>query len=173
MGATDLTRPWVCVLGGNLGQYLDLDLGRTVVITTVCITPGWVGEDASGVDQWPLHRVPTVVQWNVDENAPIMQSTGAAHGPACKRIPGRGLLASHVILLIQQTSRPAADTPSPTSGPDDGLLSGILDPAPSSSPPSPEASPALPGLSGDTPPSESVDNTFAVSSVQLCGSFPT
>jgi hypothetical protein len=169
VGATDLTRPWVCVLGGNLGQYLDLDLGRTMVVTTVCITAGWVGQDASGVDQWPLHRVPTIVQWSLDDNPPIGQNTGNAPGPACKHIPGRGLLASHIILLVQETSRPPAEPPaSATPGPDDGLTDSILDPRV----PTSEA-PALPAISGDNKPSDPVDNTMAVSSVQLSGYSPT
>ena len=39
------TQAWVCVTGGNIGQYLVLNLGRSMVITAVSITPGWVGAD--------------------------------------------------------------------------------------------------------------------------------
>lgn len=48
----DSTQAWVCVTGGNVGQYLVIDLGRSMVVTAVSITPGWVGADASGVDQY-------------------------------------------------------------------------------------------------------------------------
>src|SRR6202012_3823556 len=36
---------WVCVTGGNIGQYVRLNLGRTMVITAACVAPGWVGND--------------------------------------------------------------------------------------------------------------------------------
>ena len=52
-------RPGSVCTGGNIGQYLVLNLGRSMVVTAVSITPGWVGADASGADQWHQHRVLT------------------------------------------------------------------------------------------------------------------
>ena len=80
----DSTQAWVCVTGGNIGQYLVLNLGRSMVITAVSITPGWVGADASGADQWHQHRVLTRVQWSFNDTPPtvVPQQTASVHGEA-------------------------------------------------------------------------------------------
>ena len=85
----DSTQAWVCVAGGNIGQYLVLNLGRTMVITAVSITPGWVGTDPSGADQWQQHRVLTRVQWSFNDSPPtvVPQDTGSVHGDAVKPMP--------------------------------------------------------------------------------------
>ncbi|SOJ57028.1 hypothetical protein MSIMFB_04506 [Mycobacterium simulans] len=174
----DSTQAWVCVTGGNVGQYLVLNLGRSMVVTAVSITPGWVGADASGADQWHQHRVLTRVQWSFNDTPPtvVPQETASVHGEAAKPMPTRGVLASRIIMLVQETGRAPADTTpttSPAPGAGGGLIGEILgtpaapaDPAPTSS------TPALPGLPADQSHTDPADNTFAVSAIKIFGHPP-
>jgi hypothetical protein len=169
----DPARAWVCVRGGVDGQVLHLDLGRTMVITAVSITPGWVGTDSSGADQWSAHRVVTRVQWifNDDAHTVVTQTTGNVRGEAVQPIPHRGVLASTITAIVLETSRAPADpTPTTAAPPAGGLLDTVLGPplsAPSNTPPPPNDF----GLN-DTQPSDPAANTFAVSSVKILGHPP-
>lgn len=173
----DSTQAWVCVHGGNIGQYLVLNLGRTMVITAVSITPGWVGADASGADQWQQHRVVTRVQWSFNDSPPtvVPQETGSVHGDAVKPMPDRGVLASRIIMMVQETGRAPADS-APTSSPGPapgGLLDGVLGPPPGTDQPTPAPTTAvLPGLPDDQSRTDPADNTFAVSSIKIFGHPP-
>jgi hypothetical protein len=167
----DPSRAWVCVRGGVDGQVLTLDLGRTMVVTAVSITPGWVG-DASGTDQWPAHRVVTRVQWifNDDAATVVTQHTGNVHGEAVQAIPHRGVLASKITAIILETARAPADSaPTTTTAAPDGLLDTILGPAPA--PPGDMPAPPLPDATA-AQPDDPADNTFAVSSVKVLGHAP-
>lgn len=173
--SADPTQAWVCVTGGNAGQFVVLNLGRSILITAVSLTPGWVGTDTSGVDQWHQHRVATRVQWSFNDSPPtaIAQDTESVHGEATKALPERGVLASRVILLIQETARAPADvapTSSPTPGPG-GLFGDILGPA--ATEPSPPGSAAvLPGVADDPARTDPADNSFAISSIKIFGHPP-
>jgi hypothetical protein len=177
VAGSDSTQAWVCVHGGNIGQYLVLNLGRTMVITAVSITPGWVGADASGADQWQQHRVVTRVQWSFNDSPPtvVPQETGSVHGDAVKPMPDRGVLASRIIMLVQETGRAPADS-APTSSPGPapgGLLDGVLGPPPGTDQPTPAPTTAvLPSLPDDESRTDPADNTFAVSSIKIFGHPP-
>lgn len=179
ISGTDTTQAWVCVHGGMLGQHLVINLGRTMVITAVSLTPGWVGADAAGADQWLQHRVVTRLQWSFNDSPPtvVAQETHSVHGEAPQPMPGRGVLASRIILLIQETGRAPADvasslTPSPAPG-SSGLFTDILGPPASPTEPSPTGTTgALPGLPADQTRTDPADNTFAVSSVKIFGHPP-
>jgi hypothetical protein len=189
VAGTDRTRAWVCVRAGADGQVLTLDLGQPMKVTAISIVPGWVGADTSGADQWLQHRVITRVQWiliNGDQRIAVPQNTNNVHGEAVQQMPGngpdRGVLASQIQMIVQQTSRAPADTPAanPTPGapgaPDQGgpqltdVLGGPIGaPAepPSSTPPAPLGGPASDSANGDP-----ADNTFAVSSIKVIGHLP-
>lgn len=174
VAGTDPTQAWVCVHGGIVGQHLVLNLGRTMVITGVSITPGWVGSDASGADQWLQHQVIKRLQWSFNDSPPtvVPQETHAVHGEAPQALPGRGVLASRIILLVLETGRAPAETaptstPNPTAG-SGGLLGEVLGPTPAGeASPTPTAS--LPADQSNTDPA---DNTFAVSSIRIFGHPP-
>jgi hypothetical protein len=173
----DTTQAWVCVHGGNIGQYLVLNLGRTMVITAVSIAPGWVGADASGADQWQQHRVVTRVQWSFNDSPPtvVPQDTDSVHGDAAKPMPDHGVLASRIIMLVQETARAPADT-APTTNPAQppgGLLEGVLGPPLTLDEQTPTSGiAAMPGLPGDQTHTDPADNTFAVSSIKIFGHPP-
>lgn len=180
----DPTQAWVCVRGGADGQVLTLDLGRTMTVTAIRLTPGWVGQDASGADQWLQHRVLTRVQWILSDhgNEPtvVPQETGNVHGEAPQPMPGQGVLASTITMVVLETARPPADAPptgqTPASPPDAGggllndVLGAPLGAPPASTPPVPDD--PQPGLPGEQPQSDPVDNTFAVSSITVEGHPP-
>ncbi|MDQ1246197.1 MAG: hypothetical protein QG597_564 [Actinomycetota bacterium] len=172
----DPTRAWVCVRDGVDGQVLTLDLGRTMLVTAVSLTPGWVGTDPTGTDQWPAHRVVTKVQWifDADPSTVITQNTGNIRGEAVQPVPGRGVLASTVTMIVLQTSRPPADvTPPPSGAP--GSTGGLFEePLPPAGKPTAGATESfsLPGLPRSTI-SDPVDSTFAVSAVKVLGHPPT
>lgn len=174
----DSTQAWVCVTGGNVGQYLVLNLGRSMVITAVSITPGWVGADASGADQWHQHRVLTRLQWSFNDTPPtvVPQDTASAHGEATKPMPARGVLASRIIMLVQETGRAPADitpTTTPAPGGGGGLIGEVLGPPATPADPAPTSSiPAPPGLPADSSHTDPADNTFAVSSIKIFGHPP-
>lgn len=182
VASPETTQAWVCVTGGNVGQYLTLELGRTMVVTAVSITPGWVGTDTSGVDQWQQHRVVTRVQWSFNDTPPtvVAQDTHNVHGEAPQPMPKhgdeQGVLASQITVLVQETSRAPADvaTSSAPAPPPDGLFGEVLGPPPTSLAPAPStaAEPVLPGLPGEQSHSDPIDNTFAVSSIQVFGHSP-
>lgn len=168
---TDPTQAWVCVTGGNIGQYVRLDLGRTMVITAACVTPGWVGHDASGADQWGQHSVLTRVQWTFNDSPPtvVPKDTNSVHGDACQPMPGHGVLASTVLMLVQGVGRAPADAAPTTSTPagDDGPLGPIL------GPPAPAPAPSTdPGTGADQAHTDPADNSFATSSIKLFGHPP-
>ncbi|MDM3908852.1 hypothetical protein QRB40_24075 [Mycobacterium intracellulare subsp. chimaera] len=176
VAGTDSTQAWVCVTGGNVGQYLIINLGRTMVVTAVSITPGWVGADASGADQWHQHRVLTRVQWSFNDTTPtaVPQETGSVHGEATKPMANSGVLASRIIMLVQETGRAPADTTStsPTPG-GGGVLGEVLGPPAAPADPTPTSStPALPGMPADASHTDPADNTFAVSSIKIFGHSP-
>lgn len=180
-------RAWICVRDGADGQVLTLDLGRPMKITAISIVPGWVGTDNAGADQWLQHRVVTRVTWiliNGNQRVAVPQNTGNVHGEAVQQMPGdgpdRGVLASQILMIVQQTSRAPADTPAPSPGPTarapgGGPLPDILG-APlggiSSTPPSAEAPPIGGGPGADSANGDPADNTFAVSSIKVIGHLP-
>lgn len=171
----DPTQAWVCVTGGNVGQFLIINLGRTMVVTAVSITPGWVGADASGADQWHQHRVLTRVQWSFNDSPPtaVPQETGSVHGEATKPMANSGVLASRIIMLVQETGRAPADTtPTTYPAPGGGVLGEVLGPPAAPADPAPTSTPALPGLPADTSHTDPADNTFAVSSIKIFGHSP-
>lgn len=164
------TTPWVCVRSVD-GQVLEIDLGRTFVITAVSIVPGAVNKTDVGPDQpdpWLQHRVVTRVQWQFNDTDRTVknQNTGNVRGEAVESVRP-GVLASKITVIIQETSRPPAIAPSgtaptPPPGAGQSILGDILGGDQGGAAPAP----VLPG--GDTS-RDPVDGTFAVSSIKIIG----
>jgi len=165
------TTPWVCVRSVD-GQVLEIDLGRTFVITAVSIVPGAVNKTEVSPDQpdpWLQHRVVTRVQWqfNDTERTVKNQNTGNVRGEAVESIRP-GVLASKITLIIQETSRPPAIAPTdspaappPSAGP--SILGDILGGNQGDAPP------PVPVFPGGSTPRDPADGTFAVSSIKIIG----
>jgi hypothetical protein len=172
MSGNDPRNAFVCVRGGGDGQTITIDLGRSYVITAICLTPGWVGQDGSGVSQWSQHRVVTLVQYMFDGDPTtlVVQDTKNIHGEAVQ--PIKHQVASKIQVLIRQTSRPPAEPPQPSTqpAPGGGGLPNIFgDALPSvSAPPPVLALDPVTGQPTDTN-SDPVDATFAISSLKILG----
>lgn len=179
VASEDPTRAWVCMRDSD-GQVLTLDMGKPMKVTAISLTPGWIGTDASGTDQWMKHRVVTRVQWiliNGADRTVVTQDTKNAHGPVVQPMPSngpdQGVLASKIQMIILQTSRPPADTPTtpaPGGGPANGggFLDSVLG-APLAGAPAPGVDPNFGTGEGNSDP---VDNTVAISSIQIIGHPP-
>ncbi len=162
----DPTQAWVCVRDGVDGQVIEIQLGRPMLITAVSQTP-WIGTDSSGAEQWLQHRVVTRGQWTFNTVPPttVTQNTGTVHGEAVQAMPERGVLASAVTLLIQETSRPTADTP-PESTEAPNPFGAILPPSAGDSPMTNLLGPA------ETAGADPSDTTVAISNIKIIGHPP-
>lgn len=132
-------------------------------MTAIVLTPGWVGKDPSGAEQWSQHRVVATVQYicNDAERTLLTQETANVHGEAT--IAVHGVMASRITMLIRQTARPPAQPPStPTAG-------GGLDPLLGQPSQSPTETPTQAPLFGQPSNSDPVDATFAISRLQIIG----
>lgn len=169
------TTPWICVRSVD-GQVLQIDLGRTFVITAVSIVPGAVNKvDNGGGDQtdpWLQHRVVTRVQWQFNDTDRTVksQNTGNVRGEAVEPIRP-GVLASKITVIIQETSRPPVIAPSGTTpapgptppGAGPSILGSILGDQGGSTQTPPPVGP------DDTASPDPADGTFAVSSIKIIG----
>ncbi|AFM20624.1 hypothetical protein Mycch_6024 (plasmid) [Mycolicibacterium chubuense NBB4] len=167
------TTPWVCVRSVD-GQVLQIDLGRTFVITAVSIVPGAVNKvDNGGGDQtdlWLQHRVVTRVQWQFNDTDRTVknQNTGNVRGEAVEPIKP-GVLASKITVIIQETSRPPVIAPSGTTPgpPPPGTRPSILGSILGDQGGTAQAPP--PAVPGDATSPDPADGTFAVSSIKIIG----
>jgi hypothetical protein len=171
---------WVCVRGTPDeqvdGQVLQVGFACdaaqpasvcSYLVNSVSVIPGSVAKTTGDHDDWLAHRVVSRLQYNFyngDELAEILtQDTGNAHGPvtAALRQP---VLASRVVVIILQTSRPPIAPLPDTNG-------AGAEPQPGQAEPTPD-----PGQVGAalTPSalSDPVDATFAVANLQFYGHQP-
>jgi hypothetical protein len=165
------TTPWVCVRSVD-GQVLEIDLGRTFVITAVSIVPGAVLKIDTAPDQpdpWLQHRVVTRVQWQFNDTDRTVknQHTGNVRGEAVESIRP-GVVASKITVIVQETSHPPAIAPTgtpgpPTPGSGPTILGDILGGNQNAAQ---APVPVMPGTDGSRDPA---DGTFAVSSIKIIG----
>jgi hypothetical protein len=172
---------WVCVRGTPEeqvdGQVLQVGFtcdaaGQASVcsylVNSVSVTPGSVAKTSGDQDDWLAHRVVSRLQYNFyngDALAEILtQDTGNVHGPVAATLR-RPVLASRVVVIILQTSRPPA-APVPDTNP------AGAEPQPGSADPAPGAGPSTAALS-PSPVSDPVDATFAVAALQFHGHQPS
>lgn len=165
MTGSDPHNAFVCATGGSDGQVIEIDLGKSYVITAISLTPGWVGTDGSGVSQWSQHRVVTTVQWTFNDvdRSLVTQETKNIHGEAVQ--PIKRVLASKIRMLIRETSRPPAN---PSDGQPEAAEPGGLPALPHTPPPAGFGDP----LFGNSPNSDPVDASFAISSLKIIGHEP-
>jgi len=175
---------WVCVRGTPDeqadGQVLHIDFSCdaarpasacSYLVTSVSVTPGSVVNTPGGQDDWLAHRVVSRLQYNFyngDELADILtQDTGDVHGPAAAELR-HPVLASQVVVIILQTSRPPA---SPLPNTSDTADPGAAQPQPQNVDPGPDpretTAPTSPSALSDP-----VDATFAVAAMQFFGHRP-
>jgi hypothetical protein len=164
MDGADPRNAFVCARGGLDGQVISIELPKTFVVTAIVLTPGWVGKDASGTEQWPQHRVVSTVQYtfNDSDGTLITQETQNVHGEAT--IAVKRVMASRMTMLIRQTARPPAQPPSTAPTPAGGLDSILGDRAPSVAP-----LPQVPIFGQSATDTDPADATFAISRLKIIG----
>ncbi|WP_099039972.1 hypothetical protein [Mycobacterium neglectum] len=161
MAGTDPHAAFVCVRGGGDGQFIDIELPGTHLITAISGEFGWVGTDASGTKPWSQYRVVTTVQYtfNDTDGTLVTQETKNVHGEAVQ--PIKRVLASKIRMLVRETSRPPAQP--------EGGASATNKP----SGPLGLELPQLPGvLGGGQQNSDPVDAAFAIKSLKIIGHKP-
>ena len=166
---------WVCVRGTQDatvdGQVLHVDFGRTIVLSAVSVTPGWVAKTAGGRDEWMQHRVVSRLQYIFDDTDRTIfpQDTGNTHGPVTTPLPHK-VLASRVTVVILQTARPpASPLPSVTPPVSPGFGESVL--GPDGAPlPADSAAVTEPVPLGES--TDPVDATFAISTLKFLGHEP-
>lgn len=170
----DSATPFICVLHGP-GQIVDLQLGppgmpESFVVTGVLMVPGAVGapnRPATEPDPWLAHRVPTRVQWSFNDpaNTVVSMQTHNVRGEVVKPVPR--VTASHVQVIIQETSRPPVAQPAAAPEQQGSNIFGDI----LGTPPAGTQAPALPG-DGNAGQSDASDRTFAISAIKIIGHRP-
>lgn len=163
------TTPWVCVRSVD-GQVLEIDLGRTFVITAVSIVPGAINKTDTNPDQpdpWLQHRVVTRAQWQFNDTDRTVknQNTGNVRGEAVESIRP-GVVASKITVIVQETSRPPAIAPTGPASPPPGSGPSILGDILGGNQNAAAQAPVMPGADASRDPA---DGTFAVSSIKIIG----
>ena len=63
-------RAWVCDRYNLIdGSILNIFFDKTVIITKICVVPGWNSVTPDGKDEWGRHRLTTALTWRMGGNA--------------------------------------------------------------------------------------------------------
>lgn len=123
---------WICVRAQGIdGAILTLTFRRPVVITEVSLVPGFNYVEASGVDRWTEHRLPTKLLWTFNDDTELIQDIVPARTGATMKV--NAIATQSVSLTVMQTGAPKAeqvesDLPfalSPSTGTDSFALSHL------------------------------------------------
>lgn len=123
---------WVCVRAQGIdGAMLTLTFRRPVVITEVSLVPGFNYVEASGVDRWTEHRLPTKLLWTFNDDTELVQDIIPARTGATMKV--NAVATQTVSLTVMQTDSPKSeqtesDLPfalSPSTGTDSFALSHL------------------------------------------------
>lgn len=123
---------WICVRAQGIdGAILTLAFRRPVVITEVSLVPGFNYVEASGVDRWTEHRLPTKVLWTFNDDTELIQDIVPARTGATMKV--NAIATQSVSLTVMQSAAPKSeqvesDLPfalSPSTGTDSFALSHL------------------------------------------------
>lgn len=85
--AADKTRAWVCLRIDGLDlNVLNITFSSEVVITSICLVPGWDYVAPDGRDEWARHRLITAVTWRMGGQA-FPQEINPTRPGVCKQFP--------------------------------------------------------------------------------------
>ncbi len=123
---------WICVRAQGIdGAILTLTFRRPVVITEVSLVPGFNYVEASGVDRWTEHRLPSKLLWTFNDDTELVQDIVPARTGATLKV--NAVATQTVSLTVMQTVTPKSeqvesDLPfalSPAAGSDSFALSHL------------------------------------------------
>lgn len=108
--STDKKDAWVCVRAQGIdGAILTLTFRRPVVITEVSLVPGFNYVEASGVDRWTEHRLPSKLLWTFNDDTELVQDIAPTRTNASMKV--NAVATQSVSLTVMQTVSPDADQP--------------------------------------------------------------
>jgi hypothetical protein len=123
---------WICVRAQGIdGAILTLTFRRPVVITEVSLVPGFNYVEASGVDRWTEHRLPTKLLWTFNDDTELIQDIVPARTGATMKV--NAIATQSISLTVMQTATPKAEQVesglpfalSPSTGTDSFALSRL------------------------------------------------
>lgn len=174
LAVPDSPTAFICVLHGP-GQIINLQLGppgmpQSFVVTGVVMVPGAVGapnRPATEPDPWLAHRVPTRAQFSFNDpaNTVVSMQTHNVRGEVAQPVPR--VTASHVQVIIQETSRPPVAQPAPGPEQQGGNIFGDI----LGTPPAGTQTSGGPG-DANAGQSDASDRTFAISAIKIIGHRP-
>lgn len=103
----DVTRAWLCERRFGLdGNILNVSFAEPVVITQICVVPGWNYVAPDGRDEWARHRIAASVSWRMGGQLFPQKLTPTRTG-VCQNFPG--VITQEMSMTITASARPAAE----------------------------------------------------------------
>lgn len=97
-------RAWVCVrINGRDLNVLNITFDKPVVITSICIVPGWDYVAPDGRDEWSRHRLATAVTWRMGGKF-YPQPIAPTRTGVCKQFPS--MITQEMSMTITASARP-------------------------------------------------------------------
>ena len=115
---SDPSQAWVCGRVNNIDlEQITIQFPRPVVVTSICVVPGFAYVEPNGEDRWLEHRLVNSINWRLGGEQLIQPIKPTREG-SCWDVPR---VATQVILgTIMSSERP------PAVGSSTGPLPGIL-----------------------------------------------
>ncbi|WP_043367853.1 hypothetical protein [Mycolicibacterium conceptionense] len=115
--AADKTRAWVCLRIDGLDlNVLNITFNAEVVITSICLVPGWDYVAPDGRDEWARHRLVTAVTWRMGGQA-FPQEINPTRPGVCKQFPTDPPISTREMsMTITASTRPPLGKDQVSSG---------------------------------------------------------
>lgn len=111
----DDSRAWVCERRWGLdGNVLNISFSGPMVITQICVVPGWNFVHPDGRDEWARHRVTTSVSWRMGGQLYPQRMTPTRTG-VCQNFPS--VITQEMSMTITASTRPPAEPGAETETP--------------------------------------------------------
>lgn len=102
--SADKKRAWVCARKDGLDlNVLKIAFDNPVVITKICVTPGWDYIAPDGRDEWVRHRIAASVTWRMGGQI-IPQNLTPTRTGVCKEFPS--VITTGMSMTITASQRP-------------------------------------------------------------------
>lgn len=113
--AGDAARAWVCERREGMdGNVLNISFTGPMVITQICVVPGWNFVHPDGRDEWARHRVTTSVSWRMGGKLYPQRMTPTRTG-VCQTFPS--VITQEMSMTITASTRPPAEPGAETETP--------------------------------------------------------
>ncbi len=138
--SSDETQAWICTRLYNVdNSMLAMTFSQPVVVSSICVMPGFKYVEPNGIDHWNEHRLVTQIKWKIG-GTEMIQTIVPTRAGACLKVPN---LASQVITMTVMKTEPPPNATGSGSSP-------------------------LPGIFGG-PDAQKVDSSWAISHIKITG----